>query len=238
MRYASLPLVFMSALVAIHGETWNPNGSGLRRVTTTGWITLTLAIIGFGLSVALVRQDAAESKSDKAALVKAKDNAALAAIETDSMKVKLDSYEAKISAYEAKISAYEAKISAYQSVIQQIRDYSERQEQTVMIQAVNLSKGKTWKAPNKLYPGSKIEVYFFERSSLELSYGGRRQDLLRGPDNWARVFVIGDSGEELDWALSNQSSSFKGKVAVYSTPRSRSKDWSWLEDTINSVPSK
>jgi hypothetical protein len=30
-----------------------------------------------------------------------------------------------------------------------------------MIQAVNLSKGKTWKAPNKLYPGSKIEVYFF-----------------------------------------------------------------------------
>ena len=224
MRYASLLLVLTSAVVAIHGETWNPNGSGLRRVTTTGWLTLTLAIIGFGLSVALVRQDAAESKSDKAALVKAKDNAALAAIETDSMKVKLDSYE--------------AKISAYQSVIQQIRDYSERQEQTVMIQAVNLSKGKTWKAPNKLYPGSKIEVYFFEGSSLELSYGGRRQDLRRGPDNWARVFVIGDSGEERNWTLSNQSSSFKGKVAVYSTPRSRSKDWSWVEETINSVPSK
>ena len=224
MRYASLLLVLTSAVVAIHGETWNPNGSGLRRVTTTGWITLTLAIIGFGLSVALVRQDAAESQSDKAALVEAKDKAALVAIETDSMKVKLDSYE--------------AKISAYQSVIQQIRDYSERQEQTVMIQAVNLSKGKTWKAPNKLYPGSKIEVYFFEGSSLELSYGGRRQDLRRGPDNWARVSVIDDSGEELDWALSNQSSSFKGKVAVYSTPRSRSKDWSWLEDTINSVPSK
>jgi hypothetical protein len=224
MRYASLLLVLTSAVVAIHGETWNPNGSGLRRVTTTGWITLTLAIIGFGLSVALVRQDAAESKSDKAALVEAKDKAALAAIETDSMKVKLDSYE--------------AKISAYQSVIQQIRDYSERQEQTVMIQAVNLSKGKTWKAPNKLYPGSKIEVYFLEGSSLELSYGGRRQDLRRGPDNWARVSVIDDSGEELDWALSNQSSSFKGKVAVYSTPRSRSKDWSWLEETINSVPSK
>jgi hypothetical protein len=199
---------------------------------------LTLAIIGFGLSVALVRQDAAESKSDKAALVKAKDNAALAAIETDSMKVKLDSYEAKISAYEAKISAYEAKISAYQSVIQQIRDYTERQEQTVMIQVVNLPKGKIWKAPNKLYPGSKIEVYFCEGSSLELSYGGRRQDLRRGPDNWARVFVIGDSGEELNWTLSNQSSSFKGKVAVYSTPRSRSKDWSWVEETINSVPSK
>ena len=224
MRYASLLLVLTSAVVAIHGETWNPNGSGLRRVTTTGWITLTLAIIGFGLSVALVRQDAAESKSDKAALVEAKDKAALAAIETDSMKVKLDSYE--------------AKISAYQSVIQQIRDYTERQEQTVMIQVVNLPKGKIWKAPNKLYPGSKIEVYFFEGSSLELSYGGRRQDLRRGPDNWARVFVIGDSGEELNWTLSNQSSSFKGKVAVYSTPRSRSKDWSWVEETINSVPSK
>jgi hypothetical protein len=90
MRYASLLLVLTSAVVAIHGETWNPNGSGLRRVTTTGWITLTLAIIGFGLSVALVRQDAAESKSDKAALVEAKDNAVLAAIDTDSMKVKLD----------------------------------------------------------------------------------------------------------------------------------------------------
>ena len=107
-----------------------------------------------------------------------------------------------------------------------------------MIQAVNLSKGKTWKAPNKLYPGSKIEVYFFEGSSLELRYGGRRQDLQRGTDNRTRVSVIDDSGEELDWALSNQSSSFKGKVTVYSTPRSPSKDWSWLEQTINSVPSK
>ena len=78
---------------------------------------------------------------EKAALVEATDNAALAAIETDSMKAKLDWYE--------------AKISAYQSVIQQIRDYSEREEQPVMIQAVTLPKGKTWKAPNKLYPGSK-----------------------------------------------------------------------------------
>ena len=224
MRYASLLLVLTSAVVAIRGETWNLNGSGLRRVTMTGWITLTLAIIGFGLSAALVRQDAAASKSDKAALVEDKDNAALAAIETDSMKAKLDSYE--------------AKISAYQSVIQQIRDYSEREEQTVMIQAVNLPKRKTWKAPNKLYPGSKIEVYFVEGSSLELSYGGRTQDLRRGPDNQARVFVIGDSAEELNWTLSSQSSSFKGKVAAYSTPRSRSKDWRCLEETINSVPSK
>ena len=224
MRYASLLLVLTSAVVAIRGETWNLNSSGLRRVTTTGWITLTLAIIGFGLSVALIRQDAAESQSEKAALVEATDNAALAAIETDSMKAKLDSYE--------------AKISAYQSVIQQIRDYSEREEQTVMIQAVNLPKGKTWKAPNKLYPGSKIEVYFVEGSSLELSYGGRTQDLRRSPDNQARVFLIGDSAEELNWTLSSQSSSFKGKVAAYSTPRSRSKDWRWLEETINSVPSK
>ena len=189
------------------------------------WVTtLTLAIIGFGLSAALVRQDAVASKSDKVALVEAKDNAALAAIETDSMKAKLDSYK--------------AKISAYQSVMQQIRDYSEREEQAVMIQAVNLPKGKIWKAPNKVYPGSKIEVYFVEGSSLELSYGGRRQDLRRGPDNQVSVFVIGDSGEELNWTLSSQSSSFKGKVAVYSTPRSRSKDWKWLEETINSVPSK
>jgi hypothetical protein len=224
VRYAGLLLILTSAIVAIRGETWNSNGSGLKQVTTTGWITLTLAIIGFGLSVALVRQDTAESKSDKAALVEAKDNAALAAIETDSMKAKLDSYE--------------ANISAYQSVIQQVRDYSEREEQTVIIQAMNLSKGKTWKAPNKLYPASKIEVYFVEGSSLELSYGGRRQDLRRGSDNQARVFVIGDSGEEFNWTLSSQSSSFKGKVTVYSTPRSRCKDWRWLEETINSVPSK
>ena len=77
---------------------------------------MTLAIIGFGLSVALVHEDASGSQSDKAALIEATDHAALVAIETDSMKVKLDSYEAKIA-------TYEAKISAYQSVIQQIRDY-------------------------------------------------------------------------------------------------------------------
>jgi hypothetical protein len=36
-----------------------------------------------------------------------------------------------------------------------------------MIQAVNLPKRKTWKAQNKLYPGSKI-AYFVE-GPLELS---------------------------------------------------------------------
>jgi hypothetical protein len=231
MRYAGLLLMSLSALVAIHGETWNPNRSGLRRVTTTGWVALALAVIGFGLSVAMVREDLSVSQSNKAALVEATDHVALVAIETDSMKVEFDSYKAKIA-------AYEAKISAYQSVIQQIRDYSERQEQTEMSRALNLSIGKTWKAPNKLYPGSKIEVYFFEGSSLELSYGGRKQDLLRGTDNWARVSVVDDSGEEREWALSNQSSSFKGKVTVYSTPRSRSKEWRWLEEIIKSVPSK
>ena len=79
-----------------------------------------------------------------------------------------------------------------------------------MIQAVNLPKGN-WKAPDKLYPGSKIEVYFVEGSSFDLSYRGRRQDLRRGLDS---VLIAGDSGEEFTWTLSNQSSSFKGKVAA------------------------
>jgi hypothetical protein len=67
---------------------------------------LALAVIGFGLSVAMVREDLSVSQSNKAALVEATDHVALVAIETDSMKVEFDSYKAKIAAYEAKISAY------------------------------------------------------------------------------------------------------------------------------------
>ena len=66
-------------------------------------------------------------------------------------------------------------------------------------------KRTAWKAPNTPYPGSKIEVYFVEGSSFDLSYRGRRQDLRRGLDS---VLIAGDSGEEFTWTLSNQSSSF------------------------------
>jgi len=218
MEYLSLLVVLLCAVVAIRGETWKPSARGLRRVTGTGWTTLGLALIGFALAASINYQSKAAAERSSAQLQSARDDAARAANEILDLK---------------------AKLGIYQTVVQQIKDYAERQQQTVMVQSIHLPPGGRWNAPNKLYPGSRIEIYFMSGRSVDLTYGGRAQELRRGPDDWARAFVAGESGTELGWYLDNTSDGYlDAKVAIYSSPRTRSREWSWLEERLEKVPSE
>jgi hypothetical protein len=59
MEILAAAVSLIVALVGIHGDTWNPKAHGWRRLTRTGWITGSCALLAFGLAVvtALARRD-------------------------------------------------------------------------------------------------------------------------------------------------------------------------------------
>ncbi|MGR5239143.1 hypothetical protein [Vibrio alfacsensis] len=231
MEYLSIVIVFIGAIVAVRGDTWNERG-----ITKWGYLTAIIAGIGFIFGIYQTYESAIDSKKKEELLESSEKNAKAAAIQINNLQLELSEYQERIDEYQDDIRNYQAKITAYQSVVGEIKEYSERQEQIVMIQAVDILPGKTWRAPNKIYSGSKIEAYFFKGHELIVRYSGRSQVLRKGTDNWAKLFVIGGSGQEFSWSIHNPTMQrFQGKIEVLSTPRSRSKDWSWLEEKLERV---
>jgi len=51
MEYLAAAVSLIVALVGIHGNTWNPKAKGWRRLTRTGWITGSCALLAFALAV-------------------------------------------------------------------------------------------------------------------------------------------------------------------------------------------
>lgn len=224
MEYLSLVIVLAGALVAVRGDTWSESG-----ITRWGYLTISIASIGFITAIFLTYQSDIDNT---------KKELMLESLETSSREAadKARDLEAELAIYHNKVGQYQAKLETYQSIISDIKSYSERQEQIVMIQAVTIPPGGNWRAPNKVFSGSKIEPYFFKGNQLEIKYQGRTQKLRRGRDDWAKLFIIGNSGQEFQWLVHNPTDQiFEGKIEVLSTPRSRSRDWSWLEEKLTGV---
>jgi hypothetical protein len=157
-------------------------------------------------------------------------------------------YQIRISNLESSQQAKELKetlkysemtkeqLKAYQKVVSEIRTHTERQMQMTMIQFVVLSPGQIWNAPNKIYPGSIVEFLGW-KGKLELQYGTHREFVISSWDDHVTLPIIGKSGEELRWGVKNISRhKDEGKIMVFSTPRSRSKEWSWLEEKLDELP--
>lgn len=221
MEYLSVFVVLAGALVAVRGETWNKSG-----ITRWGYLTIAIAIAGFVTAIYLTYDNDIESTKKDSLLVSLNENSQKAAN-------KIQKLETELKEYHTKVEHYQMKLEAYQTIVGEIKSYSERQEQVVMVQAVNIPPGGNWTAPNRVFAGSKIETFFVNGNKLTLNYMGTTQPLDRGQDNWAKSFIIGNNGQEFEWVVHNPSmESFRGKIIVLSTPRSRSNDWSWLEEKL------
>lgn len=48
--YLPILIGFISALVGIFGKSWDDQKQGIKRITTKGWITISLAIVSFGVA--------------------------------------------------------------------------------------------------------------------------------------------------------------------------------------------
>lgn len=208
MDYIGAFLVFLGALLAIKGATWNDEEKGWRKITAIGWASSIIALMG--LIVAFYQ------------------------IHTSNLSSSQKSKELKTILRNSEVTSEQLK--QYQEVVSEIRAHSERQLQTTMIQYVVLSPDQIWEAPNIIYPGSIVE-FFLWKGALELQYGARRVFVRSSWNNHVRIPIIGNSGEELRWKVKNVSGyKDEGKIMVVSTPRIRSSDWSWLEEKLDKLP--
>ena len=64
------PFIGLAAAgVAVVGNTWNVRARGWRRITRTGWVAITVAVCGFGLSTFSTYEKHQEKKAQRAAAI-------------------------------------------------------------------------------------------------------------------------------------------------------------------------
>lgn len=211
MGYLGQLITCIAALIAIKGGTWDATQVGLRKLTGTGIAAVLSVVLGTIVSVTIARRSEREAK------------------------LKSDQLDAAVGSTKdagERVRDLETQLRAYKEILGEVRDESQRQPQVVMSQYVPLRPRETWTAPNRIFPGSIVRFYGFE-CTLILSYGDS-QDVIPPGARDARpteTVVIGRSGAEMSWRLMNGSDRpCGGKVFVESTPRTRSIDWSWVEE--------
>jgi len=124
-----------------------------------------------------------------------------------------------------------AKLESIDNKANTIISRSERQPQITMAEFVQFSgKKRVWYAPNKIFPGSIVELHGF-RGALHINTdnGFHAEIFGRGWDAANEVVIIGRSGEPSSWRISADSNC-EGKVIVFSSPRIRSLRRSWSEE--------
>lgn len=219
-NYLGELIIFLAAVVAIKGGTWDKSKTGIKRLTVTGLITMVLALLGFVTSLVITWQSNQESKVKSMQITEAVSNTREA--------------KEKAKVLDEQLSTMEVQLEAYKTILKAVRVESERQPQQVMAQYVPLEPGQIWRAPNLIYSGSIIKFYGFT-SGLLLRYGSHRQIIPAGEggSHPVEIAIIGRSGEKMHWSVENITRQFcHGKIFVESTPRTRSIDWSWLEERI------
>lgn len=237
MEYLGQLIAFVAVLIAIKGGTWRSDSRGLRNMTLTGWLTATLAVFGVIASFILVHRGHTEAEQESARLREALENTRLAKESAESLRQQLEAAAAETRQASKKAEHLQIQLATYKAVIDEIRHQSERQPQRVMAEYVQFNGPRTWFAPNTIYGGSLLKLYGFT-CHLQLSYGNQEEIIPagRGDATPVEVAIVGGSGAPMQWSLRSMDEDFcHGKVFLESTPRTRSPDWSWVEERLRKV---
>jgi predicted histidine transporter YuiF (NhaC family) len=89
MEYFGQIIIFFAALIAIKGNTWDESKSGIKKLTTNGWLTMILALIGLIVSCVVVYQANRSSKVESLQLSEALQNTKDAKKSADSLRIQL-----------------------------------------------------------------------------------------------------------------------------------------------------
>jgi hypothetical protein len=233
MSYLGQIIIFLAALIGIKGGTWNKNNKGFKKITITGWITSILALTGLIVAMITTHNDKLESNRESQKLQTTLNNTDSTKNELIKTRILLDSANITIDKLNIQTDKLNSKIEIYQEVISEIKNQSDRQLQQVMIQWVPFKPYEVWRAPNQIYSGSVIKFYGF-KAGLVLEYNGKQQQIPEWDGrNPTAIAIFGHSGQAMNWTVKNTSNFYNdGKIQVFSTPRSRSSDWSWIEEKI------
>lgn len=225
MEYIGQIIVFLSALVAIKGETWNKDEKGINRITITGYLTIFFALLGLVISLFNSYHSDIENTANRKTIEGTKLN-------TEDAKLALMKANLQIDSLNHRLVVVNANLEIYQEIIGQIKEQSDRQDQTVMMEAVQLEPGGSWISPSPIFTGSRIEFLGFG-SGLVMEYGSRREQIPAWDGHAIETAIIGESGKGFNIRLYNSGNrSIGGKIHVTSSPRVRSKDWSWIEEKL------
>jgi hypothetical protein len=215
-NYIGQLITFIATLIAVKGGTWDESKQGIKKITLTGFASIILALLGIVTSFVITYQSDQESRMKSEQLSEAVQNTKEA---------------------NEKVKELEVQLLAYKTILKEVRTESERQPQQVMAQYVPLDPGRIWHAPNLIYSGSIIKFYGFT-SDLVLRYGNEQEIIPAGEggSHPIEIAIIGHSGQGMIWSVENRTNNFcHGKVFVESTPRTRSIDWSWVEERIKKI---
>lgn len=205
---ASLGLI--GYLAAFGGKTWIDGKEGLlKRITRRGYVALVAILLSFLVGV----------------------------YKEVSTRNIISNKNSEIKTLTSKVDRLKGSVDSYKDVLDIIKNESDRQEQIVMSQALNL-RG-SWRAPNYIYPGSVVKFYTYGRSSLlKIRYGNenigfRVQEInIKDDDDGIpyEIPIVGISGQKLAWSLMGD---WEGKVYVLSSPRQRDTLYSWQEESLS-----
>jgi hypothetical protein len=259
-NYVAQVIIFLAALLAVRGATWNSKEKGFKKITLTGYLSILFAIAGLIVSLKITFNSEQDSRAKSE---------------------KLNQTVEHTRQIKSSLQAAKAQIDSYKSILDVIRSESVRQPQQVMAQYVELRPNRFWMAPNHIYGGSIVKLYGFRSdviilygsnlryeddieylirrcvdrlgyspysgresvrirdvSEMEYCFSGRVKFSIISPqqNSHSEVAVIGPSGVKMGWGLMSLADKYDGgKVFVESTPRIRSEDWSWVEEIKDSI---
>lgn len=241
MEYLAQILAFSAAIVAIRGGTWKNENTGLYRITTTGWITLIIAIAALTTSVIITKNNSIEkqkliqSENIKTKQLKSiEESSKNSSLSSKAMLLTVDSLNKQISSSNDTILSLKNIVETYDILLKRIQAESNRQPQMVMTNYEEIEPNSAFLAPQKISTGSFIKFIGF-KSKLELKYNNRTITLNEDDTDYSagEIPIFGPSGVSYDWMVYNPNNvTVAGKIFVYSTPRSRSSEWSYLEEKI------
>lgn len=152
-------VVFLAALFAIKGGTWDKKARGFHKLTLTGYLVAILALVGLIVSFIITYN--------------ARESAKIQVFRLDHIKGQLElslenekSLRDEGTLLKKTIDEARVKIDSYESLLSAIRPESVRQPQQVMAQYVDLRSERLWIAPNKIFGGSIVKLYGFEGAVL------------------------------------------------------------------------
>lgn len=241
MEYFAQILAFLAALVAIRGGTWNSDEKGFKKITPTGIVTIVIAIGALCASILITNSNSREkeklqlSEQEKSEQLKSiEEKSKIIQLSSEAMTLTVDSLNRRISASNDTIVSLKDLVQTYDVLLKRIQSESNRQPQLVMTNYEEIRPNTAFLAPQRISTGSFIKFIGF-KSELELRYNNRRILLTEGDTDYSagEIPIYGPSGAAYDWMVYNPTEKLvAGKIFVYSTPRSRSSEWSYLEEQI------
>lgn len=188
LDYLGVFVVFLAALVAVKGGTWDNNKKGLRKITLTGLASIIIACLGFLISIGVTNSSKKEADINRERLKQTLENTENAKKKSKGLEIKLSDALKKADELDKKLSVtmenarvasekarkLETQIEVYKALMVGIYAESQRQPQHVMGQFVSLKPFDIWPAPNRIYGGSIVKLYGFEGPAM----------VVYGPDSY------------------------------------------------------